>query len=418
MGEHTILNRWLTLVALIALWIASLACSSGDDFIAGSQIPRNDVLNDPLPASLDDQFKTVGGGELIVLNTYDDNYIDIDGTETSTTESLFTRLSGYSLSDDQLAALDPSNPNHARLIDFSNQELNDGENDRVNIDTFLMMKTEVTVGMFVDFLNSIAFKADELSNAGEGETTTFTEAENIYKPIMQSESSCGIYRFEFGARVNDEITNFSGFYIETSQKTSNDDFIDPYIQIQKPRFASQNQSSSFEVAPGRRDYPMVYVTQDESKEFCRWLGSQYRLPTWQEWSWAAQSGNVGYQFGTSDGNLFTNGKLAANFQYKYDTTGTTREVGTTGSANRYGLFDLAGNVYEWTYFKAEDQATGATIPYVDRKFLMGGSFKSQDPAYLSTWLRRGGAHYNVWADDLGFRVIFDRTRGNSIADAE
>ena len=391
--------------------LASIACSSGSDFTDGSLIPRNDVFNDPLPPSFDDQFKVVTGGSYKIGGTRNtnDTYIDFDGTTARISSIVTSNLAMY---DD-----DPESGEES----LANQELNDGENDEVTVDTFLMMKTEVTVGMFVDFLNSIAFKQDELTNAGEGETTTFTNPEIIYKPIMQNEASCGIYRFEFGVRVNEEISEFSGYSVNieesNSQKPTSSGFIDPYIDIQKPRFASENQSSSFEVAPRRRDYPMPYVSQSEAKEFCRWLGAQYRLPTWQEWTWAAQGGTSEYQFPTSDGNLFFNGLKVANFQYNSGTTLTTREVGTTGPPNPFGLFDLGGNVYEWTYFKAEDQATGATIPYTTSKFIMGGGFKTQEPGFLSTWFRFGLFSDATWADDLGFRVIFDQTRGNSIADS-
>lgn len=415
LGKH--LNRWIALLGLAAMVAISLACSSGGDFLAGSQSPSTDVFNDPLPASFDDQFKPVIGGELVVRSSYkannDGEYIDIDGVTTkNVSDDALAKLTYY---DDYDADADTSTFSATRIA-FGNEELNDGEDDQFIIDSFLMMKTEVTVEMFVDFLNSIAFKQDELTNAGEGETTSFTDPENIYKPVMQSESSCGIYRFEFGVRANDEIVDFSGFYV--AGKPTADGYIDPYeqIQTQKPRYASENQSSSFEVAPGRDKYPMVYVRQTEAKEFCRWLGSQYRLPTWQEWAWAARGGSD-HQFASPDGSLFNNGSYLVNFQYDRAAPDPARKVGTTGGSNAYGLFDLSGNVYEWTYFKAEDQSEGANVPYDSFKFYMGGSFKTVDPAYLSSWMR-SLAQDTVWADDLGFRVIFDSTRGNSIADVE
>lgn len=404
-------------MSLATIVIISLACSSGDDFVQGSQIPRSDVFNDPLPASMDDQFAKVTGGTMTISNSFQDTYTDLDGTESPINEAVFDSLYRYEdyNSDEAVELAASTDEDDAYRLALGNEETGDSENDTTVIDSFLMMKTEVTVEMFVDFLNSIAFKSDELTNAGEGETTSFTEAENIYKPIMQQEASCGIYRFEFGERANDEIIDFSGFFV--SQKPGGQEYIDPFIELQKPRMASETQSSSFEVAPGRSKYPMVYVSQDEAKEFCRWLGAQYRLPTWQEWSWAGRAANLEYQFPTQDGNLFANGQKQANIQYTSAAPEGTARVGQR-SPNPFGLFDMAGNVFEWTYFKAEDQSEGATIPYTNGKFLMGGSFKTIDVAFASTWFRFGMASSGVWSDDLGFRVIFDETRGNSISDAE
>lgn len=403
-------NRWATLLVLISIIAMSLACSSGGDFIDGTQISSRDVFNDPLPASFDDQFKPVDGGQLAIRGTYDEQYIDFDGELAFNSPEALEHINRYE-------DFDPDNPpSDTDLADNGNQELGDSENDAVTIDAFHMMKTEVTIEMFVDFLNSIAFKQDELTNAGDGETTSFTDPDIIYKPIMQSENTCGIYRFEFGERANDEISNFSGFTIEDSSSKPQA-FTDPFINIQKPRSASENQSSSFEVAPGRDTFPMVYVSQSEAKEFCRWLGAQYRLPTWQEWTWAAQGGELSYQFPTSDGNLFLNGLKVANFRYNSGQNSPSKEVGTTGPPNPFGLFDMAGNVYEWTYFKAED-SSNATVPYDGGKFLMGGGYKTKSPSILATWFRFGLFTEGTWTDDLGFRVIFDVTRGNSAADDE
>ena len=76
---------------------------------------------------------------------------------------------------------------------------------------------------------------------------------------------------------------------------------------------------------------------------------------------------------------------------------------------------MAGNVAEWTYFTAEDQSTGATVPYGTSSFILGGSFKSKKPSTQLAGSVGSLASEGVWADDLGFRVVFDTNRGNSIA---
>jgi len=413
-----LLNRWIGLLSLTILVVVSIACSSGGDFLAGSQTPSRDVFDNPLPASFNDQFKSVPGGDFTSGSTYQTTYVDFDGVEIGNATEVSDALERYNdYTDSDLSSLDATED--ADRIENGNEELNDNQNgifsDDENINEFLMMKNEVTIGMFVDFLNAISAKGDELSNAGEGETTSFTASEIIYKPIMDNEALCGIYQFDFGERVNQVYDQDSGLALE---KPTAGEYVDPYVQIQKPRFASDSLAYSYEVAPGRNHYPMVFVSQSEAKEFCRWLGPQYRLPTWQEWTWAASGGEANYQFPTSDGNLFLNGFKVANFQYSSSASTSTRIVGSTGPANPFGLFDLAGNVYEWTYFKEEDQSSEGSVPYTNQKFVMGGSHKTRSPSILATWFRFGLFTEDVWTNDLGFRVIFDKNSGSSAADNE
>ena len=71
-----------------------------------------------------------------------------------------------------------------------------------------MMDSEVTVSMFTAFLNAIGKNSDELTAAGEGETSSFTEVTTIYKAIMSDITTCGIDRFELGEPTNDVVTDF------------------------------------------------------------------------------------------------------------------------------------------------------------------------------------------------------------------
>ncbi len=79
---------------------------------------------------------------------------------------------------------------------------------------------------------------------------------------------------------------------------------------------------------------------------------------------------------------------------------------------------MTGNVYEWTYFRQEDQAgNGATIPYTGQKFYMGGSFATQFFSAASNWYRTTApADENVWSSDLGFRVVFDKSRALTLGE--
>jgi len=409
MPRGKLLNRWIILLCLATTVALSLACSSGSDFLDAVNIPSKDVFSDPIPYALRTSFTDIPGGTSVLggeVTTFEDY--------DSSTESFFTN--SFATADVQAIEDlfgDDSGAEEA-LVDRD-----DSIGESYSISTFKMMNTEVTVGMFVSFLNAVAKNSFELSSGTDGATSTFSDPTTIYKAIMQEEASCGVYRYEFGERQSDEITDTSsGAFIS---KTTAEGFSDPFVSIQqeKPRFMDGQQTNTFEVAPGRTHYPMVYVTQADAKEFCRWLGAQYRLPTWQEWQWAAAGGDFRYQFPTSTGQLYntSNASLYANITYTSSSENSTLPVKSiSGSRNAFGLYDMAGNVYEWTYHQSEDEAGAPNAPTY--RFVLGGSYKTTEPLYATSWYRRLRGAESDWADDVGFRVVFDQNRGNSISDLE
>ncbi len=135
----------------------------------------------------------------------------------------------------------------------------------------------------------------------------------------------------------------------------------------------------------RLDHPVIHVSWNDAMAYCGWSGK--RLPTEAEWEWAARGGleNTEYAWGNE---LNPEGRFMANTWQGIFPAGDRGEDGfaSTSSvgnfpANGYGLYDMAGNVWEWTadwyspsYFSSSPVSNPSGPESGAEKVIRGGSW--------------------------------------------
>jgi formylglycine-generating enzyme required for sulfatase activity len=197
--------------------------------------------------------------------------------------------------------------------------------------------------------------------------------------------------------------------------------------------------------PAYNDYPVVGVTWEQANAFCAWrteyllkgLGpaaryvQRYRLPTEAEWEYAAR-GKDQNEFPWDNEDVASGrGCFFANFKpdngnYTKDGNLITSRVGIY-AANTNGLFDMAGNVAEWTstiYTEAGVEAMNDINPQLKynaaiedpyrlkKKSVRGGSWKDPESYIRSAW--RSSEYQNQPRSYIGFRCV--RSLANTTSD--
>jgi formylglycine-generating enzyme required for sulfatase activity len=180
---------------------------------------------------------------------------------------------------------------------------------------------------------------------------------------------------------------------------------------------------------GRRGYPAICMTQHAANKYCQWLSAQtghfYRLPTEAEWEYACRAGTTtAYSFGDDPEDLDQYSWYGDNSEEKSQPVGKKKP-------NAWGLYDMHGNVMEWTedrfdpdYFRnlhgrAENPFARPDALYP--RSVRGGSW-NDGPEQLRSAYRRGSERMwqqrdpqlpkSIWyltdAPWLGFRIARPR----------
>ena len=181
---------------------------------------------------------------------------------------------------------------------------------------------------------------------------------------------------------------------------------------------------------GRAQHPVVHVAYEDAAAYCAW--AEKRLPTEAEFERAARGGLDRKTYDWGD-ELRPGGKPQANTWQGHFPNENTKEDGHVGTApvasfppNAFGLYDLAGNVWEWTadWYRPDTYGKDAAAnevtrnprgpadsfdpsePGVPKRVHRGGSYLCSD-AYCSRYVPggRGKGAIDSGTTHLGFRCV-------------
>jgi formylglycine-generating enzyme required for sulfatase activity len=141
---------------------------------------------------------------------------------------------------------------------------------------------------------------------------------------------------------------------------------------------------------GCENCPVESVDWNQARDYCSRVGK--RLPTEAEWEYAARGGTTGARYGDLDAIAW----------YSKNSGSKTHPVGQK-QPNAYGLYDMLGNVYEWTSDGWSDNYNASRS--ADRRVVRGGSWGSTPRTVRASG--RGGGDPSNRFNYVGFRCSRD-----------
>jgi len=234
-----------------------------------------------------------------------------------------------------------------------------------SVEKFAMSKYEVTVGDFQKFVNVTGYKTD-----------------------AEKQGTCYTYKDE-------KWSNYKG------------------INWRNPNYYQNN------------NHPAVCISFNDAIAYAKWLSQQtgevYRLSTEAEWEYAARAGTETSRYWGNDPDFACsyanvhdniskqNNGLSSTPHNCTDGYVKTAPVGSF-KANQFGLFDMLGNVWEWTCSEYEKIYNGKEKQCVKKSnsLVMRSSSWFDDPETVRSANRDGFSPTNSF-DDSGFRLVRDLT---------
>lgn len=272
---------------------------------------------------------------------------------------------------------------------------------RVALDPFWMDATEVTNDQFAKFVAATGYK---------------TVAE--IAPTAE----------EFPGAPPENLVAGSTVFTPTRQPVKLDNYFQWWRYIHGADWRHPTGPGSN--IEGKGNYPVVQIAYPDAEAYAKWAGK--RLPTEAEWEFAARGGLSGKLYAWGD-ELKPGGKFQANIYEGVFPVSDSGEDGFKGIApvaqykpNGYGLYDVAGNVWEWcsdwyrpdTYArlkmagglarnpKGPASAYDPAEPTEKKRVHRGGSFLCTDQ-YCTRYMvgTRGKGDEKTASNHLGFRCV-------------
>lgn len=182
---------------------------------------------------------------------------------------------------------------------------------------------------------------------------------------------------------------------------------------------------------GKDDYPVVHVSWYDAMAYAKWAGK--RLPTEAEWEWAARGGLEEKIYPWGDEHVEAGKPKANSWQGRFPDKNTLKDQYYDAApvksfpANQFGLYDMAGNVWEWCsdwyrhdYYQTlgkkgeiknpqgPDNSFDPDEPTVPKRVQRGGSFLCHD-SYCSSYRvsARMKSSEDTGLSHTGFRTVKD-----------
>jgi formylglycine-generating enzyme required for sulfatase activity len=133
---------------------------------------------------------------------------------------------------------------------------------------------------------------------------------------------------------------------------------------------------------GRGDLPVSCVDREQARTYCRWAGK--RLPTEEEWEYAAKPGPNGGAWPWGGGPK-AHDDFSTLACWGSDVHGPCPVGSRPRGASRFGLLDMAGNLWEWTDSPYTADYTSQAVS--DRAVIRGGAYSTPVPEMLQVTFR-------------------------------